>query len=152
MTSSPRRSRPRILALTLAFLVCATAAGAQDRFLRTVAVVEAVAPMSLLLVQGIDDTVEAGILGGAIVLHSVPNIILLAAESSRNASLTSLARRISAGAGFATAVGSLGFGAALLLGAFPELGWRPYAAPMMAVSVPALFAALVDLLPYSNEP
>jgi len=85
------------------------------------------------------------------VLHSVPNAVLLVAESSGDVSLTGVARRISAGVGFTTAVGSLGFGAALLFGAFPELGWQPYAGPLMAVSVPALFAALVDLLPYSNE-
>lgn len=139
-------------ALVLAFaLVAATTASGQDRFLRTVSIAETVAPLGLLLVQGIDDGTEAALLTGAILLHSTPSALLLIAESAGNAPMTRLFRLVSSGAAATSAAVSLGMGIAVFAGAFPELGWREYAPSLMAASVPALFAALVDLLPYAIE-
>ena len=143
--------RTRIVALLAILTVAVSHAGAQDRFLRTVALMEALAPVGIVFVQGIDDPIEAGFLGAAVLLHSVPNIVLLLAESSGNAALTRLSRRVGAGAGLSMSAAALGFGTSILLGAFPGSRWSPHAGSVLALSVPTLFAGLVDLLPYSIE-
>lgn len=102
--------RTRIVALLAILTVAVSHAGAQDRFLRTVALMEALAPVGIVFVQGIDDPIEAGFLGAAVLLHSVPNIVLLLAESSGNAALTRLSRRVGAGAGLSMSAAALGFG------------------------------------------
>ncbi len=129
----------------------ATPARAFDRFLRVVAIAEAVAPAALLVAQGVDTPLEAGVLGGAVALHTLPNIVLLLAESNDDARLTRTMRIVSAGAGFTSAAGSLGMGIALELGAFPDASWTSNAGLFAAAAVPALFAGLVDLVPYSLE-
>lgn len=144
------RLRLTLWALVL-LLACVAPAASQDQFLRGVALTEAVSPVGLLLLQGVDDPLEASLLGGAVLLHTVPSAVLLVAESSGNAELTRIARLAGAGAGFFTAAGTLATGVAVLAGAFPELGWQPYAGSLMAVSVPALFAGFVDLVPYAVE-
>lgn len=142
----------RTIVLALAFLAAtATPASALDRFLRVVAVAEAVAPAALLVAQGVDTPLEAGVLGGAVALHTIPAIVLLLAEANDDARLTRAMRIVSAGAGFTTAVGSLGTGIALELGAFADASWASNAGLFAATAVPALFAGLVDLVPYSLE-
>lgn len=149
----PRRAvRMPTIVLVLVILGASTApARALDRFLRVVAVAEAIAPVGLLVTQGIDTPLEAGVLGGAVALHTLPNIVLLVAQANDDARLTRTMRLVSAGAGFATAAGSLGMGIALELDAFPDASWTSNAGFFAATAVPALFAALVDLVPYSLE-
>jgi hypothetical protein len=144
------RLRVGVLALLFLLLV-ATGVSSQDRLLRAVAYTEALSPIPVLLIQGVDDPLEAGLLGGTFLLNTVPNAVLLLAEADANAPVTRAARLVSAGVGLATAAASLGFGTAVLFGALPELGLQPYAGSILAISVPALLAGLLDFLPYSIE-
>ncbi len=146
----PGRSRVA-LTLVCAFVLVPASARAQDALLRTIACAEAVAPIAILLVQGVDSPAEAGVLGGSVLLFSVPNLVLMIAEANGNAPATRISRLSSAGVGLAAAAGSLGIGAAVMFGAFPELGLEPYAGSILAISVPALLAGLVDLVPYAIE-
>lgn len=147
----PASHRTRLIALAFCAFCCAGPLAAQDALLRAVALTEAVAPVGVLLVQGVDDPFEAGMLGGALLLHTVPNIVLLLAEAGSSADLTTIARWTSASAGFATAAASAGFGIALLAGAFPDHALEPYAGSFIAISLPALFAGFIDLIPYAIE-
>lgn len=143
--------RARVAALVFVLLFVTSPVFSLDRFLRLVATAEAIAPAALLFTQGVDTPLEAGILGGAVVLHTLPNIVLLVAEGRGDGLLTRLARSVSAGAGLGTAGAGLGAAVALEAGLFEVEEWRAYAPSLAATAVPALFAGLVDLVPYSVE-
>ncbi|MFW5814491.1 MAG: hypothetical protein ACOCWX_03510 [Spirochaetota bacterium] len=145
------RTLPTVMIAAVVLCAVSTPVRALDRFLRVVAIAEAVAPAALLVTQGVDTPLEAGVLGGAVALHTLPNIVLLLAESNDDARLTRAMRFVSSGAGFTSAAGSLGMGIALELGAFPDASWASNAGLFAATAVPALFAGLVDLVPYSLE-
>jgi hypothetical protein len=147
-------SSRRVVLLILAATLLGTAvhdAEAQDGFYRTVALSESLVPVGILLGAGVDTPLEAGLVLGSIALHTAPNVVLLVAEANGNARLTRIARLLSSGAGFLTAAAGLGVGVPVLFGAFDSLDLTAYAGSFVAMAIPAVFAAAIDLLPYSLE-
>ncbi len=148
-----RRTAPRIALLILTLLVLAISPViAADRVGRTVSVAEAFVPLALLLMQGTDTPFELAVVGGSVVLHTVPNALMLIGEATGRAELTRITRWANFGIDSAMATGLLGVGIAHLAGAFgPEADLRAQGGVYLALSIPAAVAAFVDFLPYSVE-
>ena len=148
-----RRTAPRIALLILTLLVLAISPViAADRVGRTVSVAEAFVPLALLLMQGTDTPFELAVVGGSVVLHTVPNALMLIGEATGRAELTRIMRWANFGIDSAMATGLLGVGIAHLAGAFgPEADLRAQGGVYLALSIPAAVAAFVDFLPYSVE-
>lgn len=148
----PRRvPRSAFLIVTLlAFTV--SPASASDRIQRTVSVVESLVPLALLLAQGTDNPFELAVVGGGVVLLTVPNVLMLIGEATARANLTRITRWANFGIDSAVAAGLLGVGVAYLAGAFgPQADLRAKGGIYLALSIPAAVAAFVDFLPYSVE-
>lgn len=142
--------RPVLLAVALVALIPPSAT-AQDGLLKGVAWVEALSPAGVLLVQGVDSAAELALLGGALVLYTGPNVSLLLFESDGNPDGVRISRLISAGVGLTTAAVSFGLGVAAAFGTLYDWGLTPYAGSLLAISVPTLFAGIIDLIEYSVE-
>ena len=147
--ASSKKARPLVV---MAFIFLAgVPAAAQDTLLRSVAWVEALSPAGVLLVQGAESGIEIAMLGGALLLFTAPNVALFFLEADGNAEGVRISRLISAGAGIVTSAAALGLGIAASLGVLDGWGLTPYAGSLMAISVPTLFAGLIDLIAYSVE-
>ncbi|MCK4515274.1 MAG: hypothetical protein KAU31_08450, partial [Spirochaetaceae bacterium] len=72
-------SRATLLILTL-FVLAVIPAVASDRVQRTVAIAESFVPLAFLLMQGTDTPFELAVVGGSVVLHTVPNTLMLIGE------------------------------------------------------------------------
>ncbi len=143
--------RAALLIFTLLAFVIFPAIAA-DRVQRTVSIVESFVPLALLLMQGTDSAFELAVAGGSVVLHTVPNVVMLIGEATARAELTRLTRWANFGIDSATAVGLFGVGIAYLAGAFgPEADLRAQGGIYLALSIPAAVAAYADFLPYSIE-
>jgi hypothetical protein len=123
-----------------------------DRIQRSVAVVEAFVPVALLLMQGTDTPFELGVLGGSVLLQTVPNVLMLIGESTERAEFTRIVRWANFGIDSGIAAGLFGVGIAYLAGAFgPDPDVRSRGGYYLALSLPAGVAAFVDFLPYTVE-
>ncbi len=143
--------RTALLIFTLLVFVIMPAIAA-DRIQRTVSIAESFVPLALLLMQGTDTTFELAVVGGSMVLHTIPNVLMLIGEATARAELTRLTRWANFGIDGATALGLFGVGIAYLAGAFgPEADLRAQGGIYLALSIPAAVAAFVDFLPYSVE-
>ncbi len=144
-------SRATLLILTL-FVFAVIPAVASERVQRTVSIAESFIPLAFLLVQGTDTPFELAVVGGSVVLHTVPNALMLIGEATGRAELTRITRWANFGIDSAMAGGLLGVGIAYLAGAFgPEADLRAQGGIYLALSIPAAVAAFVDFLPYSVE-
>ncbi|MFP4376160.1 MAG: hypothetical protein ACLFP4_03865 [Spirochaetales bacterium] len=146
-----KRRRRALFAFTILVLL-AHPVCANDLLQRTVAYVEAITPAAVLLAQGVETPPEYIAFVGSVTLLSVPNILLLTAEARDNGAAIMRWRFVSAAVGLlAGGVGLVG-GIAASAGALDDWGLRPYAGSLLAWSLPALLAGIIDLLPYEAEP
>jgi hypothetical protein len=141
--------RPLLLLAILGFL--SPSLSAQDTLLRGVAFVEALTPAGVLLVQGAESSIELAMLGASLALFTAPNVALMLFEANENADAVRISRLVSSGVGFTSAAISLGLGIAAVAGALDDWGLTPYAGSLLAISVPTLFAGIIDLIQYSVE-
>ncbi|MBU8912657.1 MAG: hypothetical protein KOO61_01455 [Spirochaetales bacterium] len=148
-----RRTAPRktLLFLTLLVFVIYPAI-ASERVQRTVSAAESFLPLAFLLIQGTDTPFELAVVGGSVMLQTVPNVLMLIAEATERPELTRITRWANFGIDSAIATGLLGVGIAYFAGAFgPEADLRARGGLYLALSIPAGVAAFVDFLPYSVE-
>ena len=148
-----RRPLQLLLLILLIGLPALRNAFSADRIQRSVAAAEAFVPVALLLTQGTETPLELGVLGGSVLLQTVPNVLMLIGESAARSELTRIVRWLNFGIDSGLAAGLLGVGIAYLAGAFgPEADVRSRGGFYLALSLPAGVAAFVDFLPYSIEP
>jgi len=148
-----RRTAPRkaLLLLTLcAFTISPVIAS--ERVQRAVSTAESFLPLAFLLVQGADTPFELAVVGGSVLLQTVPNVLMLFGEATERPELTRITRWANFGIDSAIATSLLGVGIAYLTGAFGlEADLRARGGLYLALSIPAGVAAFVDFLPYSVE-
>lgn len=151
-SSRTGNSRPSVGVIALTFFaLLASPLSASDRLQRTVAYAEATTPAAVLLVQGVDELPQYSAFVGSVVLLSVPNILLLSAEGVGNAEAIARWRLVSSVVGLVAGGVALTGGVAASVGALDEWGLRPYAGSLLAWSLPALLAGIIDLIPYEAE-
>ncbi len=146
----PLRRRGATIGLVL-FALLSRPLVANDLLQRTVAYAEAVTPAAVLLVQGVSTLPEYTAFVGSVLLLSVPNLFLLSAEAAGNERTIARWRLVSSAVGFLAATVGMAGGIAASAGVLDEWGVRPYAGSLLAWSLPAFLAGVVDLIPYEAE-
>lgn len=91
-----------------------------ERLQRSVAAVEALVPLALLLAQGTDTPFELAVVGGSVLLQTVPNVLMLVGEATARPQFTRITRWTNFGIDSAIAGGLFGVGIAYLAGAFGQ--------------------------------
>lgn len=116
MTGTRRLIRAALFSL---LVLTAPLAAASDTFQRSVAVAQAFVPMGLLLAQGTDTPLEIAAFGGAALLQSAPNVLMLMAERAAMPQLTRTLRLVNFGIDCAIGAGALGAGVAAYADSVP---------------------------------